>query len=216
MKKWASFHKDHKVPLVAIIRGVTPSDVLNVAETLLEQGFTIIEVPLNSPDALESIQILVDNMGDRALVGAGTVTNVTQAQAVIKTGAQLIVTPNLNLEVIELARAHECCIFPGVVTPSEAFSALEHGATGIKLFPADVIGLQGYKALKSVLPKQTICLPVGGIAPCVESMQPWLQAGVSGFGLGSALYTPSMSLQQVKSNAKQFVDTYTKLVGCNL
>ncbi|WP_264876724.1 2-dehydro-3-deoxy-6-phosphogalactonate aldolase [Vibrio agarivorans] len=211
MKKWTSFHKDHQVPLVAIIRGVEPSDVLDVAEALLEQGFTIIEVPLNSPNALESIQILVDNMADRALVGAGTVTNVKDAQAVLETGAKLIVTPNVNPEIIDLARIHDCCVFPGVITPSEAFSALNHGATGIKLFPADVIGLDGYKALKSVLPEETICLPVGGISPTAESMQPWIEAGVSGFGLGSALYKPQMTLEQIKSNAKQFVETYTSL-----
>ena len=212
MKKWTSFHSDHQVPLVAIIRGVEPCDVLDVAEALLEEGFSIIEVPMNSPNALESIQILVDNMADRALVGAGTVTNAEQAQAVLATGAQLIVTPNVNPEVIEMARKHDCCVFPGVITPSEAFNALSYGATGIKLFPADVIGLDGYKALKSVLPKETICLPVGGINPSIESMKPWLEVGVSGFGLGSALYKPQMTLEQVKSNAKQFIQTYTSLV----
>ncbi|MDR9828009.1 2-dehydro-3-deoxy-6-phosphogalactonate aldolase [Vibrio sp. FNV 38] len=212
MKNWMSFDNDHDIPLVAIIRGVESCDVLDVANTLVEQGFTMIEVPLNSPNALQSIRLLVENFSDKALVGAGTVTNIEEAQAVIATGAKLLVTPNVNTDVIKLAVANDCCVFPGVVTPSEAFSAINAGATGIKLFPADVIGLSGYKALKSVLPKGTICLPVGGISPCGDSMKPWLDAGVNGFGLGSALYKPEFTLQQIQDNAKQFVETYSNLV----
>lgn len=211
MNKSKSFDIQQHLPLIAIIRGVCPSNVLEIANALLEEGFSLIEVPLNSPNALESIQLLVDELGEKAVVGAGTVTTLDDARAVIETGAKLIVTPNVNVDVIRLAAENDCYVFPGVVTPSEAFSAVNNGATGIKLFPADLVGLSGYKALKSVLPKGTVCIPVGGVKATTESMRPWLEAGVNGFGLGAALYTPELSTEQVRKNARQFVQTYKSL-----
>ncbi|MGF1789435.1 2-dehydro-3-deoxy-6-phosphogalactonate aldolase [Photobacterium profundum] len=194
---------DH-LPLVAIIRGVEPEDCIRVTQILIEEGFSMIEVPLNSPDALTSIKMLVDHFGDQYLIGAGTVTTPEKAQAVIDTGANLVVTPNFNEEVVKMSAAAGCVSFPGVVTPTEAFSALAAGATGLKLFPVSMLGLDGFNALNSVLPPEAICLPVGGINPTVESMKPYLESGAKGFGLGSSLYKPGLSDNEIRANAKAF------------
>ncbi|WP_166368576.1 2-dehydro-3-deoxy-6-phosphogalactonate aldolase [Psychromonas sp. SA13A] len=201
--------EDH-LPLIAIIRGVESDAVIRVTEILISEGFTMIEVPLNSPNALESIKKLVEKFGDEYLVGAGTVTTGEQAKQVIATGANLVVTPNFNQEVVHLSAAAGCAVFPGIATPSEAFSALAAGATGIKIFPVSALGLDGFKALKSVLPPKTICMPVGGINPTIESMKPYLDLGALGFGLGSALYSPSMSDDEIRNNAKAFVTAYNE------
>lgn len=200
---------DH-LPLIAIIRGVKPSDVIRVAQLLIDESFTMIEVPLNSPDALESIKRLVEHFGDNYLIGAGTVTTIEEVKSVIATGANLIVTPNLNKEVIKLALAANCQVFPGVLTPSEAFNAIDAGATSIKIFPVTTMGIDGMKALMSVLPKHISCFPVGGIEPTVESMQPYMEIGAQGFGLGSALYKPSMSDKQIQDSARNYVKSYVK------
>jgi 2-dehydro-3-deoxyphosphogalactonate aldolase len=205
------FNLAGRLPLIAIIRGVTPDEVLNVAKILIEEGFSLIEVPLNSPDALTSIKMLVDTYGQDNLIGAGTVTTPELAKQVIATGANLMVTPNCNEEVIKLSVAAGCATFPGIVTPTEAFSALAAGATGIKLFPVSMLGLDGYKALNSVLPKGTLCYPVGGIEPSIESMKPYMEIGAAGFGLGSALYKAGMSDEQIRQNAKDYVTSYQ---GC--
>lgn len=211
-----SFDINKHLPLIAIIRGVTPDTVLEVAQILVEKGFSLIEVPLNSPDALTSIRLLVEEyqnqLGESMYIGAGTVTTAEQAQAVIDTGANLVVTPNLNLAVLELANKANCITFPGVVTPSEAFSAVAAGATGIKLFPVSMLGLEGFKALKSVLPKNVLTFPVGGIEPTESSMQPYLQLGANGFGLGSALYKPNMTNGQVSDAAQAYVESYQNCV----
>ncbi len=204
----SNFELDNHLPLIAIIRGVLPQNVIAVAEVLIESGFTMLEVPLNSPNALESIRLLVNKFGEKYCIGAGTVTSPELAQQVIDTGANLVVTPNCNEDVIRMSVAAGCATFPGVVTPTEAFSALAAGATGLKLFPISMIGLEGFKALKSVLPEGTACYPVGGIEPTVESMQPYINIGATGFGLGSALYKPAMSLEQIKVNAISYVKNY--------
>lgn len=201
------------LPLIAIIRGVTPDKVLGVAKILLEEGFSLIEVPLNSPDALVSIKMLVDTYKEGNLIGAGTVTTPELAKQVIATGANLMVTPNCNEEVIKLSVAAGCATFPGIVTPTEAFAALAAGATGIKLFPVSMLGLDGYKALNSVLPKGTLCYPVGGIEPTVESMKPYVEIGAAGFGLGSALYKAGMSDEQIRQNARNYVSSYTACIN---
>ncbi|WP_017446906.1 2-dehydro-3-deoxy-6-phosphogalactonate aldolase [Gayadomonas joobiniege] len=210
------FKPDKHLPLIAIIRGVTPETVLEVAGILVEKGFSLIEVPLNSPDALISIKKLVDHyrtdLGKKLYIGAGTVTSLSQAEAVLATGANLVVTPNLNLDVLALTRQRDCICFPGVVTPSEAFSAVSAGATGIKLFPISMIGLDGFKALKSVLPENVLTYPVGGIDPSVESMLPYLELGASGFGLGSALFKPSMTMADISNAAESFVHSFSQCV----
>lgn len=203
------FELSQHLPLIAILRGVEPDDVIRVASLLKEHGFSMIEVPLNSPNALESIRRLVQHFDlDDMLVGAGTVTTVAQAKDVVATGANLIVTPNMNTDVIQLGIAANCAVFPGVVTPTEAFNALAAGATGLKLFPVSALGLDGFKALLSVLPKGTACMPVGGIDATEESMRPFMKAGAAGFGLGSALYKPNMSDDEIKEKAKAFVSVF--------
>lgn len=207
------FNIQQHFPLIAIIRGVTPDNCIQVAEILIEEGFTMIEVPLNSPNALESIQILVEKFGDEYLIGAGTVTTPDKAHAVIETGAKLVVTPNVNQDVIRLASNAGCVTFPGVVTPTEAFDALEAGATGLKLFPVSSIGLDGFKALKDVLPADTLCMPVGGVSANKDSLKPFVDLGANGFGLGSALYKPSMSFEEIRQNARAFVSAYKETVA---
>lgn len=211
------FNINEQFPLIAIIRGVLPEDVLRVASILVEEGFTMIEVPLNSPDALVSIKKLVDHyLTDSAkqyFVGAGTVTTLQKAKDVIATGANLVVTPNMNEDAIKLSVAAGCATFPGVVTPTEAFNALEAGATGIKLFPVSALGQDGFKALNSVLPQGTLCFPVGGIDPTVESMKPLMDIGAQGFGLGSALYKPTMTDEEIRTAANTFVRTFKQLAA---
>lgn len=200
---------DRHIPLIAILRGITPDDILNVAAILVEEGFSMLEVPLNSPDALVSIKKLVDTYSlEDYLIGAGTVTTTELAQQVIAIGANLVVTPNYNEDVVKMSVAAGCACFPGVVTPSEAFSALAAGATGIKLFPISMVGMDGFKALKSVLSPDTKCYPVGGIEPNEESMHPYLKAGASGFGLGSAIYKPNMSHDEIRNRARAYVKVY--------
>lgn len=201
---------DSHIPLIAILRGVTPDDILDVAAILIEEGFSMLEVPLNSPDALVSIKKLLDTYSlEDYFIGAGTVTTKELAEQVIACGANLVVTPNYNEDVVKISVAAGCACFPGVVTPTEAFSAIAAGATGIKLFPISMLGMDGFKALKSVLPAETRCYPVGGIEPIEESMHPYLQAGASGFGLGSAVYKPDMSYEEIRKRARAFVKIYS-------
>ncbi|GLT15302.1 2-dehydro-3-deoxy-6-phosphogalactonate aldolase [Vibrio algivorus] len=206
----SKFNLDEHLPLMAIIRGVKPQDAVRVTQILIDEGFTMIEVPLNSPDALVSIASLVEKFGPHYLIGAGTVTTLEKAEAVIETGANLIVTPNYNEEVVKLSTAANCVTFPGVVTPTEAFAALASGATGLKLFPISQVGIDGFKALKSVLPPETLCFPVGGINPTEESMRPLIKIGAQGFGLGSSLYTPDLSDDEIRQRAKKFVAEFKK------
>lgn len=206
-----TFTLDKHLPLVAILRGIETSDVLRVTKILIEEGFTMIEVPLNSPNALQSIKTLVKHFDNDYLIGAGTVTSVTLAKQVIATGANLIVTPNFNEQVIKQATKAGCVVFPGVVTPTEAFAALAAGATGLKIFPVSMLGLDGFKALKSVLPKEAICLPVGGINPTIDSMKPYMDLGAQGFGLGASLYKPQLSDDEIRVNARAFVTSLEKI-----
>lgn len=202
------------LPLIAIIRGVTPDKVIDVAKVLIDEGFTMIEVPLNSPDALVSIKLLVEEFGtDNYYLGAGTVTTPEAALKVIETGANLVVTPNLNEEVIKLSVSENCAVFPGVVTPTEAFNALAAGATGLKVFPVSALGNDGFAALMSVLPKGTPCFPVGGIEPSVDSMKPYMKLNAAGFGLGSALYKPTLTFDQIRANAKCYVSSFNELTS---
>ncbi|MFB2907459.1 hypothetical protein ACE1BH_21390 [Aeromonas jandaei] len=155
-----------------------------------------------------SIRYLVEKFGDQAIVGAGTVTNMALLQAVLTTGARLIVTPNMNPEVIRCAAEHGCVTLPGVMTPSEAFNALDCGASGLKFFPADNIQPSYIKALRAVLPKNVACLPVGGINADVNQMREFRLAGANGFGLGSGLYKPGLDLEQITTNARLYRDAW--------
>ncbi len=190
-------------PLIAILRGVTPDEVVPIGEALIAAGFTLIEVPLNSPDPIESIARLAVAAGDRAMVGAGTVLREADVVAVAGAGGTLIISPNANPVVIAAAASRGLISLPGIATPTEAFAALDAGATALKLFPAEAASPAVLKAMRVVLPQGARVLPVGGIAS--DNMGPWRDAGAAGFGLGSALYKPGYSTTQVAERAAAFV-----------
>lgn len=190
-------------PLVAIIRGVTPDEVEAVGEAIFAGGICIIEVPLNSPNPIESIRRLAARMGERALVGAGTVLKQAQVEEVRRAGGRLIVSPNTNPDVIRATAAAGMVSAPGFFTPSEAFLAIEAGATALKLFPAEGASPAVVKAHRAVLPTDMPLLVVGGVAP--ETMAPWLKAGANGFGLGSGVYRPGQSADEVGAQARAYV-----------
>lgn len=190
-------------PLVAILRGVTPDAVVGVGEALVDAGFTLIEVPLNSPDPLTSIARLAEAMAGRAQIGAGTVLREADVAAVRAAGGTMVISPNANPGVIAATAAAGMVSLPGIATPTEAFAALDAGATALKLFPAEGASPAVLKAMRAVLPKGTRVLPVGGITP--QGMAPWRAAGAAGFGLGSALYQPGIDAAEVGRRARAFV-----------
>jgi 2-dehydro-3-deoxyphosphogalactonate aldolase len=192
-----------RCPLIAILRGVEPHEVVDIGTALVETGLQLIEVPLNSPDPLRSIARLTEALGPRAMIGAGTVLSASDVAAVKEAGGALIVSPNTNIEVIAAAVRAGLVSLPGVATPSEAFTALAAGATALKLFPAEGASPAVLKAMRAVLPPGVRVLPVGGITP--ESAPAWLEAGAAGFGLGSALYTPGLSPERVAARARGFI-----------
>ncbi|NYT42220.1 2-dehydro-3-deoxy-6-phosphogalactonate aldolase [Sphingomonas sp. R-74633] len=204
MSHIASFDQDFaRCPLVAILRGVKPDEVEAIGEELVSAGFTLIEVPMNSPDPLESVARLAKRFAGRAQIGAGTVLTEAQVAAVQGAGGTMIISPNANMKVIAASAAAGLVSLPGIATMSEAFAALDTGATALKLFPAEAANPGILKAMRAVLPKDAKVLPVGGIAP--DNMDPWLAAGANGFGLGSALYKVGMSAALVGANARAFV-----------
>lgn len=192
-----------RCPLIAILRGVRPDEVEAIGEALVEGGITLIEVPMNSPDPLASVARLAERLGERAVVGAGTVLNVGVVDAVRDAGGEMVISPNTDTGVIAASAAHGLVSLPGFFTPSEAFAALHAGATALKLFPAEAAGPATLRAIRAVLRAGTRVLPVGGIAP--DTLAPWVAAGAAGFGLGSALYKPGMSAAEVGERARAFV-----------
>lgn len=190
-------------PLVAILRGLTPEEALPVGEALVDAGFTILEVPLNSPRPLDSIAALSSALAGRAIVGAGTVLTTTAAEEVIAAGGQIVVMPHADTAVIARAKELGAACVPGIATPTEAFAALAAGADALKIFPAELVAPKVVKAMLAVLPKGTKLLPVGGITP--ETMGPYRLAGAAGFGLGSALYAPGTSAEEVGRRARTFI-----------
>ena len=191
-------------PLIAIIRGVTPGEVEDVGDALYDAGIRIIEVPLNSPDPLDSIARLSARIGDKALIGAGTVLEVGQVEDVRHAGGEIIVSPSTAPEVIAAAAAAGMVSAPGYFTPSEAFEALRAGATALKLFPAEAATPAVVKAQRAVLPKHVPLLVVGGVT--ATNMRPWLEAGADGFGLGSGLYAPGRSAAEVGERARAYIE----------
>ena len=200
MANFASTLKQH--PLIAILRGITTADVIDIATVLIEKKFKIIEIPLNSPNPIESIRLLANRFGDDALIGAGTVTDTASIRLIAEAGGKLVVMPNGNKYVVQAAKESGLTAIPGIATPTEAFAMMEAGADALKLFPAEGIPPTALKAMKAVLPDTLPILPVGGITP--ERMVEYQKAGASGFGLGSALYKPGMSVSEVEHNANQF------------
>ncbi|CDS55302.1 2-dehydro-3-deoxyphosphogalactonate aldolase [Polaromonas sp. CG9_12] len=197
------------VPLVAILRGLSPAEALPVGQALLSTGWTLIEIPLNSPQPLDSIAAMADAFPN-ALIGAGTVLTLGDVRNVHAAGGQLIVSPNFNPAVVrEAVRLGLVCL-PGIMTASEAFGALEAGATGLKIFPAEMITPAVLKALSAVLPSGTVVLPVGGIT--AENMRPYLAVGANGFGIGSALYKPGAAAADVAEKAMKFIAGYASSV----
>jgi len=197
--------RDHlgHCPLVAILRGVRPDEVVAVGEALVEAGIGVIEVPLNSPDPLASIEALAKRFGDAALIGAGTVLTVEQVGKVARAGGRIIVSPSTDYDVIAATAAEGLVSAPGYFTPSEAFLALKAGATALKLFPAEAATPAVLRAQRAVLPKEIPVLIVGGVKP--EAVGQWFEAGADGFGLGSALYKPGQTPAQVGQQARDFV-----------
>ncbi|UWR24465.1 2-dehydro-3-deoxy-6-phosphogalactonate aldolase [Sulfitobacter sp. S190] len=196
-------------PLIAILRGITPPEVEAIGEQLIEAGIDRIEVPLNSPDPLTSIGLLADLLKGRAVVGAGTVLTAQAVADVAGVGGQLIVSPDCNPAVIDATKESGLQSFPGVMTPTESFTALRHGADGLKFFPGNLIGPAGLKALKAVLPPETETYAVGGAAP--ENFGDWLAAGATGFGIGSGLYQAGFSLEEVATRAGSIVAAFDAL-----
>ncbi|KQQ79337.1 2-dehydro-3-deoxy-6-phosphogalactonate aldolase [Rhizobium sp. Leaf321] len=195
--------------LVAILRGITPDEAEPIGEALIEAGWRIIEVPLNSPDPLKSIEKLQKRFGDQALIGAGTVLTTTQVADVASTGATVIISPNANLSVIEASVSRGMISLPGVATPSEAFAAIGAGATGIKAFPAEAIPPMVIKAWRAVLPKDMPVLAVGGITP--DNMKSFIDAGTNGFGIGGSLYKPGDDVASVAAKAKLFIEAMRRI-----
>ena len=193
-------------PIIAILRGVKPAEAVGIAGVILAAGINKIEVPLNSPSPFDSINTIVKAYGDQALIGAGTVLTTAQVKQVRSAGGQLVVSPNCDPAVIAATIAEGMQSWPGVFTPSEALAALQAGATGLKLFPGDMAGPKGLKAMRAILPLGTQVYAVGGAAP--DNFSKWIEASADGFGLGSAIYKPGDNLETVAAKAQAIVTAF--------
>lgn len=197
--------------IIAILRGVRPDEAAAIGRTLLEAGIDRIEVPMNSPQPLASISLLANDLRGRAEIGAGTVLTEDQVAAVRRAGGTMIVSPDCSPGVIEATKAAGMMSYPGVATATECFTALRHGADGLKLFPSFLIGPEGLVAIRAVLPPATETWAVGGVGP--GNFAEWLRAGVTGFGIGSALYAPGQDVAEVRRRANAIVAAYDAATG---
>lgn len=209
MKSFRDWLKD--LPLIAVLRGIAPEEAEAVVEALVSAGWRIVEVTLNSPDALATLGRMVARARGRLLVGAGTVTTVDEAECVADAGARLMVAPNCDGAVIRAAKARGLYAIPGVATPSEASAALAAGADALKLFPAEMLPPEVVKAWRAVFPTDTILLPVGGITS--GNMAAYVEAGADGFGIGSSLYRPGDSAATVQARAVALADAWRAAVS---
>lgn len=203
-----------RTPFTAILRGLTPEEALAVGEALVDAGMTILEVPLNSPRPLESIRLLAQRFGESCLIGAGTVMTPHQVREIGEVGGRLIVMPHGDPEVIGAAKQAGMVCMPGIATPTEGFAALRAGADALKLFPAELVGPSVLKAMRSVFPKQTIFLPVGGITP--DNVAEFVRAGASGFGLGSGLYVSGRSAADVGQRARAYIAAWDRAAAASI
>jgi 2-dehydro-3-deoxyphosphogalactonate aldolase len=197
------------LPLIAILRGITPPEAATIGQSLADAGFRVLEVPLNSPQPMESIRIMSESLGSNYLVGAGTCMTPDQVEQVAAAGGRLIVMPHADTAVIRAAKAAGLVCVPGVASPTEAFAALAAGADGLKLFPAEQSSPNVLKAWRAVLPHEVPVFPVGGIAP--DNMAPWVAAGASGFGIGSSLFAPGRDAGDVGRRAHAFAQAWRDL-----
>ncbi len=198
-------------PLIAILRGIRPDQVIEVGDILLAAGFETIEIPLNSPQPFDSIRLLVDAFGDRATIGAGTVLAPDEVHRAFACGSRIIVSPNTDRDVIAATRGLNMQSWPGAFTPTECLAALRAGADGLKIFPAGLVGIAGIGAIRAVLPAGTRLYAVGGVEP--GGFHAWLQGGIDGFGIGSALFRPGMALDDIRRNSHLVVDAYDRAVA---
>ena len=192
--------------IIAILRGVKPEEVLQIAACVVDSGITQIEVPMNSPDVFDSIQLIHDELAEHISVGAGTVTSIDQVKTLENIGIDFIVSPNFDPKVVEATKNAGMLSYPGVITPTECFSALNCGADGLKFFPASLLGEANLIALKAVLPDKIPLYMVGGVGP--ENFSSWFNAGATGFGIGSGIYKAGDTSQSVAMKAKQIVQSY--------
>ncbi|MDA8511529.1 MULTISPECIES: 2-dehydro-3-deoxy-6-phosphogalactonate aldolase [unclassified Citrobacter] len=208
---FATLWQKTPLPMIAILRGLTPEEAPDIGDVLLEAGFTWLEVPLNSPRALDSITLLRERVGERAIVGAGTVLTAAQVDSVVDAGGQVIISPNMNTSVIRRSRERGAISLPGVITPSEAFTALDAGASGLKFYPAEMISPDILRAMCVVLPPHVICMPVGGVSAEVQQLQNWMSAGAKGFGCGGGLYRAGTCREQVMHNALAYAQAWQQV-----
>ncbi|HAT1613720.1 TPA: 2-dehydro-3-deoxy-6-phosphogalactonate aldolase [Raoultella ornithinolytica] len=199
-----------KIPLIAILRGVTPEEALAHVGAVINAGFDAVEIPLNSPDWQQSIPAIVEAFGEQALIGAGTVLQPEQVDELAKMGCRLIVTPNIQADVIRRAVGYGMTVCPGCATATEAFTALDAGAQALKVFPSSAFGPDYIKALKAVLPPEIPVFAVGGVTP--ENLSQWIDAGCAGAGLGSDLYRAGQSVERTAQQATAFVKAYREAV----
>jgi len=196
--------------IIAILRGVHPDEVVEIGAALIESGITTIEVPLNSPNAMDSIGKLVARFAETAMIGAGTVLTTDQVAELGRIGAQLIVSPDTNADVIRATKAAQMTSMPGAMTPTECLAAIRAGADGLKLFPGELIGPVGLKAMKAVLPPEVPLYAVGGVS--VDNLAAWHKAGATGYGVGSYLYAPGLSPIQTRERATRLVNAIDALL----
>lgn len=200
-----------KMPLIAILRGISPAEAIPVTEILFDEGFAIVEVPMNSPEPLESIRLIAEAYGDRMLVGAGTVMSADAVKSIAEVGGRLIVAPHFDPEVVITAKRLGLYCTPGIQTPSEAFAALKAGADGLKVFPAEACPPVVIKAIRAVLPKEVKVVPVGGISE--KNMADYWKVNANGFGIGSNLYKAGKSLDDIRASAKALVASAREFMG---